>query len=78
MDFQTIVNFAIGGAIGVFGWFARTLWDAVSKLKDDLKDLEVKVGTDYVRYDRLQDALKPLMDGLNEIRDILHTKADKK
>lgn len=78
MDFQTIINFAIGAAIACIGWFARTLWDAVYKLKDDLKNLEVKIGTDYVRYDRLQDALKPLMDALNEIRETLHTKADKK
>jgi hypothetical protein len=59
------------------GWFARELWAAVQKLKDDLAQLQVRIGTDYIRYDRLQDAMKPIMDSLAEIKQALASKADK-
>lgn len=59
------------------GWFARQLWDAVQKLRQDLNNLEVKIGSDYVRYDRMQDAFKPIMQALEEIKETLRTKADK-
>jgi hypothetical protein len=46
-------------------------------LRDDLQKLEVKLSTDYVRYDRLQDAFKPIMQSLEEIKQALSHKVDK-
>jgi len=87
MDSQTliwIVNGLLVVSSTVIGWFARQLWDAVKELKNDLgtlqKDLghlEVKLAKDYVPYDRLQDALKPIMESLMDIKDTLKTKKDK-
>jgi hypothetical protein len=59
------------------GWFGRELYTAVNKLKDDLSKLEVKIGTDYVRYDRLQDVMAPIMKKLDRIEEVLTHKADK-
>jgi hypothetical protein len=36
------------------GWFGRELWAAVQELKRDLAELRVRVGEEYVRYDRLR------------------------
>ena len=77
IDFSTIVVMALSLCTAVLGWFARELWAAVQKLKEDLNKLEIKIGTDYVRYDRLQDAMKPIMEALSEIKETLKTKADK-
>lgn len=87
MDAQTliwIVNGLLVVSSTVIGWFARQLWDAVKELKNDLgilqKDLghlEVKLAKEYVPYDRLKDALEPIMNALVEIKDTLKTKADK-
>lgn len=66
-----------GVALTCIGWFAGQLWTAVQKLKEDLNALRVNIGTEYVRYDRLQDALKPILDSLNEIKNTLSHKADK-
>lgn len=74
---EQIYMTAIGIACAVLGWFARELYQATQQLRQDLSDLEVRIGRDYVRYDRLQDALKPIMDGLHEIKDTLKSKADK-
>jgi hypothetical protein len=59
------------------GWFAREMWSAVQELKRDLAALRVRVGEEYVRYDRLQDALKPIHEVLARIENTLTHKADK-
>jgi cell division protein FtsB len=67
----------IGVACSVLGWFARELYQATQQLRKDLSALEVQIGTDYVRYDRLQDALHPIMNALKEIKETLKDKVDK-
>jgi hypothetical protein len=77
MDFNAIVQTILGGGLLAMGWFARELWAAVQMLKADLAKFQVDVGSNYIRYDRLQDALKPILEGLAEIKHTLSTKADK-
>jgi len=62
---------------GVGGWLLRQLWDAVKNLQKEIKDLEIKVAKEYVPYDRLKDALEPIMETLSEIKHSLKDKADK-
>ena len=59
------------------GWFANQLFHAVEKLKDDLTELQVRIGSDFVRYDRLQDMLKPILNGIEEIKESIKHKQDK-
>ena len=59
------------------GWFGRELWSAVQELKRDLANLRVLVSEEYVKYDRLQDALKPIHEVLARIENTLTKKADK-
>lgn len=66
---------ALGG--GILGWFARELYTAVNRLREDLQKLEVKLSSEYIRYDRLQDTMKPVMEALNEIKQALSHKVDK-
>jgi len=61
----------------ILGWFARQLWGAVQDLKKDMGSLRILISDEYIRYDRLQDALKPVMDSLQEIKQTLSGKADK-
>jgi len=77
LELSNLISLALGACIAALGWFARVLYEATQSLRRDLSDLEVKISNDYVRYDRLQDALKPIMDSLREIKDTLQHKADK-
>lgn len=77
MSLEQIVIAFIGLACGILGWFARELYNATQSLRKDLSALEVKISAEYIRYDRLQDALKPIMDSLHEIKQALQHKADK-
>ncbi|MBA3588313.1 hypothetical protein [Methylibium sp.] len=67
----------IGCACAVSGWFARELYQAVNTLQKQLYELEVRIGTDYVRYDRLQDVMAPVLKKLDEIQTVLTQKVDK-
>ena len=77
MEIPSIALWVLGLVCTVLGWFARELYSATHSLRRDLSLLEIRIGTDYVRYDRLQDALKPVMESLHEIKASLSTKADK-
>lgn len=77
LDPHTIFTTLLALFCGLLGWLGRELWQAVEALREDLSKLEIKIGTDYVRYDRLQDALKPVLDALADIRDRLDHKQDK-
>lgn len=77
MTIEQIFLGMLGLFCGVLGWFARELYQAVEKLKEDVLKLEVKIGTDFVRYDRLQDMLQPILSGIDEIKAALTHKVDK-
>lgn len=77
MTIEQILISVLGVACTVIGWFARELYQAIETLKKDVLQLEVKIGTDFVRYDRLQDMLQPIMEGIKEIKAAVAQKADK-
>jgi hypothetical protein len=77
MDLQHVLNFAIGGTLAAFGWFARQLWDAVAALRDDIRVLERNLPVHYVRKDDFVDAMRRVEDMLGKIFDKLDGKVDK-
>ena len=77
IDVHTLITGLLGIICGIIGWFSRELWAAVQSLKNDLNELEVQMSRDFVRYDRLQDALKPIHESLALIIDKLDRKVDK-
>lgn len=76
-DYIQLALGLLGVCCSVLGWFARQMWGAVQDLKRDMSAIRLLISDDYVRYDRLQDALKPVMDSLQEIKQTLSGKADK-
>jgi hypothetical protein len=77
IDLQTIAMSLLALFGAILGWLGRELWTAVQKLRVDLSSLEIRISSDYVRYDRLQDAMRPVMEALHDIRDRLDSKVDK-
>jgi len=77
MDFQTILNFGLGVAVAVFGWFARELWVAVKDLKEDIHKIEVDLPSYYLRKDEFAEGMKEIKEMLMKISDKLDGKADK-
>lgn len=83
MDNQDFWNYiiALGGAI--LGWLWKTLWNAVERLKSDLKELEIKLPETYVmktdidkmraeidkRFDRIETLIMRLSEKLGNKAD---------
>lgn len=77
MDFNVILNIILGVALSIGGWFVRQMWDAVQKLKDDLKRIEVDMPTHYVRKDDMEARFDRLESALERIFEKLDSKVDK-
>ncbi len=77
VDGHFILTVLLGLVCGLLGWLGRELWNAVQQLRRDLSALEIKISAEYIRYDRMQDALKPIMEALEDIRKALTHKVDK-
>ena len=77
MEWQPIINIAAITMIGLFAWLFKQLWDAVQRLKVDLKQLEVKLPEQYVRKDEFNAILNRIYDILERIEKKVDGKADK-
>jgi hypothetical protein len=77
MDFQDLFN-ATFALISIFvGWYLRAVWDAISRLRLDIQQIERNIPNVYLRRDDFQIALADIKDTLNRIEDKLDNKADK-
>lgn len=77
MEFQDLFNIGLGFIASVFGWFARTLWEAVQNLKEDLYNLKTEIAKDYIRKDDFSDFKTELFSMLHRIEDKIERKQDK-
>jgi hypothetical protein len=76
MEFQSLFNILAGASLTVIGWFARQLWDATQKLKEDLTELELNISEKYVkkseiaaRFDKIESILERLFTKLESKQD---------
>ena len=77
VDMQTWVNIIATIAIAVGGWFGRSLWDAVDKLKNDLHQIEVDLPNNYIQKNQFSEGMKEIKEMLIRISEKLDGKADK-
>ena len=77
MSDQALINLAICAVVAVIGWFARQLWDAVQSLKEDMRQIEVDLPTNYLRKDEFESRLDKIETMLERIFDKLDSKVDK-
>lgn len=77
LDLQSAFNIIVGILIAGAGWWAKQIWDAVDRLREDLHNLEVDLPSHYVRKDEFNDAMKTLNEKLDRIWAKLADKADR-
>ena len=84
MDWQILINIALGVLIGFIGWFAREIWDSVKELRKDIHQIEKNLPEVYVRRDELREVRQELMARFDKLEnmmsqffDRLNDKADK-
>jgi len=77
MDWQLLFNLVGTAIMATIGWFARQLWDSVKDLKEDIKNIQVDLPTNYVRRVDIEAQFNKLEASLQRILDKLDQKADK-
>jgi len=77
MDWQNVINLVFSVALPIAGWFFRQLWDAVQKLKDDIKKIEIDLPTSYAKKTDMESQYNKIETMLEKIFDKLDTKVDK-
>jgi chorismate mutase len=75
MDWQTVINFVLGGFTALIGWFAREIWDAIKELRGEIKQLDKQMHQDFVRRDDFRDAMAEhkadMQQGFREVKELL-------
>ena len=74
---QGTINLALSAILGVVGWFARQLWEAVKSLKDDLHRIEADLPKSYVLKDDMDKRMDHIETMFQRIYDKLDGKQDK-
>lgn len=88
MEGQLFFNVLIGISGAAGGWILKMIWDAVTELRTDLKELNREVNQDFVRREDFRQSIGELKadmkEGFKEVKDVLasifdrlHEKADK-
>ena len=74
---QIIINLVGGTALTAIGWFCREIWDSVQQLKNDVKQIEIDLPSNYVKKDEIKDRFDRIEMLLDKLFEKLENKADK-
>lgn len=74
---QQLINALLGVAATALGWVIKSIYDAMNALKDDVKEIEREMHTDYVRKDDYKDDIREIKEMLGAIWKKLDSKQDK-
>lgn len=68
VEHQDVFNwiFIIAGA--AIGWLLKVIWDAINRLKDDMKQIERDLPAVYVRKDDFRQAVSDIKEDMKELR----------
>ena len=77
LDMQTAFNIIVGILIAGAGWWAKEIWSALNKLREDIHEIEVELPSNYIKKEDFNDAMKTLNDKLDRIWYKLEDKQDK-
>lgn len=76
MDLAELIKWGAYVLTGIIGFFVKVLWDAVTKLKDDLHEIEVRFTENFVRKDEVAAAFQEMKQHLVRIEDYLLKRKD--
>lgn len=73
---QVIVNWALGCAAAIGGWFMRVLWDADKELRADLSRLREELPKTYAEKADLERGFTRTFDKIDELREHFDKRMD--
>ncbi len=77
MDAQSIINLAFGCVGTLFGWILKVVWDSVTTLQAETKQITKDLHANYVRKDDFRDVMTEVREEMREMRSVLTRIFDK-
>lgn len=75
MEGQSLFNIMVGLSGAAGGWILKMIWDAVSELRKDMKELNREVNQDFVRREDFKEAISEvkadMKEGFREVKDMI-------
>lgn len=68
VEHQDIVNWFFIGFGAAIGWVLKVIWDAIGRLKDDMKQIERDLPEIYVRKDDFRSAVGDIKEDFRELK----------
>lgn len=66
---QDVINWLFIGFGAAIGWVLKVIWDAITRLKDDMKQIERDLPTIYVRKDDFRQAVADIKEDMKDMRN---------
>ena len=61
---QLVFNWAVALAGFLGGWALKVIWDSISEVRKDLKQMDSKMHEDFVRRDDFKDAVREIKEDM--------------
>ena len=75
LEGQTLFNILIGFSGAAGGWILKMIWDALSELRKDFKELNREVNQDFIRREDFKASMMDMKDdmreGFKEVKELL-------
>ena len=72
---QLVFNWAVALAGFLGGWALKVIWDSISEVRKDLKQMDTKMHEDFVRRDDFREAVREIKmdmkEGFRSVNDTL-------
>jgi predicted nucleic acid-binding Zn-ribbon protein len=65
---QTLINWLFAGFGAALGWIMKIVWDAISDLKADMKQIERDLPEVYVRKDDFRNVVSGIKEDMKDMR----------
>ncbi len=82
---QLVFNWAVALAGFLGGWALKVIWDSISEVRKDLKQMDSKMHEDFVRRDDFREAIREIKSdmkegfrGVNDTLGLIFKKLDNK
>lgn len=75
IDFDGVFKLIVGAALTAFGWFLRTQYDSLQRLRGDHEAHKYMVARDYVAKSDLKDMESRIIDRLDRLEEKLDHRA---
>ena len=71
MNWQDILNLSIGAILTSFGWFLRTMFDAIQCMKRSVHDLEINIASNYVKKEEVREMMDKIDKRFDKMEELI-------